>query len=101
MSDSEYSSNESVPQQSFSDGGSTDEDYGVVNLQAHAPYQDEPLAIPGQPRVVYEEDKDGIPRETLEARFEKRIAVNDWYVTFINTKVLIHSYLSNLGISGA
>ena len=76
MSDSEYSSNESVPQRSSSESSSTDEDYGVVNLQAHAPYQDEPLAVPGQARVVYEEDKDGIPRETLEARFEKRIAVN-------------------------
>ena len=78
MSDSEYSSNESVPQRSLSKSSSTDEDYGVVNLQAHAPYQDERLAVPGQPRVVYEEDKDGIPCETLEARFEKRIAVNDW-----------------------
>ena len=83
MSESEYSSNESVPQQSFSDSSSSDEDYGVVNLQAHAPYQDEPLAVPGQARVNYEEDKDGIPRETIEARFEKRIAVNDWYVIFI------------------
>ena len=83
MSGSEYSSNESVPQRSFSESSSTDQDYGVVNLQAHAPYQDEPLAVPGQPRVVFEEDKDGIPHETLEARFERRIAMNDWYVTFI------------------
>ena len=95
MSDSEYSSNESIPQQSMSESSSTDQDYGVVNLQAHAPYQDEPLAVPGQPRVVYEEDKDGIPRETLEARFEKRIAVNDWYVIFIFYEVLINPSLSN------
>ena len=83
MSDSEYSSDESVPQLSLSESSSTDEDYGVINLQAHATYQDEPLAVLGQARVVYEEDKDGIPRESLEARFEKRIAVNDWYVLLI------------------
>ncbi|XP_065059440.1 uncharacterized protein LOC135692765 isoform X1 [Rhopilema esculentum] len=78
MSDSEYSSTESISEQFSLIDSSTDGDYEVVNLQAHAPYQDEPLALPGQARVNFEEDKDGIPRETLEARFEKRVAVNDW-----------------------
>ena len=83
MSDSEYSSDESVPQLSLSESSSTDEDYGVINLQARAPYQDESLAVPRQVRVVYEEDKDGVPRESSEARFEKRIAVNDGYILLI------------------
>ena len=78
MSDSEYSSTESISEQFSLIDSSTDGDYEVVNLQAHAPYQDEPLALPGQARVNFEEDKDGIPRETLEVRFEKRVAVNDW-----------------------
>ena len=79
MSESDFSSNETISEQSLSDLTSSDEDYGEVNLEgAHAPYQDEPLAIPGQPRVVFEEDKDGIPPETLEARYEKRVGVDIW-----------------------
>ena len=45
------------------------------------PYQDEPLAIPGQEYVLsFEEDKDGIPAATLEARFTKTCPVGEWQV---------------------
>ena len=63
----------------LSDFISTGEDYGEVNLHpAQAPYQDEPLAVPGHPRVVYEEDTDGIPQETLESSYEKQVGVDIW-----------------------
>ena len=59
---------------------SSEEDYGIVRLQAFAPYQEEPLAIPGQPAFHFEEDKDGIPHAVLVARQEGRIIVDDWYL---------------------
>ena len=58
---------------------SGEEDYGVVRLQGFAPYQDEPLAIAGQPTFHFEEDKDGIPHAVLAARQEQLIIVEDWY----------------------
>ena len=69
MSDSEFSSTKIISEQFSLIDSSSDGDY--------APYQDEPLALPGQARVNFEEDKDGIPRETLEARFKNRVAVNE------------------------
>ena len=68
---------------SNSGNSSSDEDYGVVRLQGFAPYQDEPLAIPGQPAFHFEEDKDGIPHAVLAARQEQRIVVDDWYVLLL------------------
>ena len=61
---------------------SEEEDYGAVRLDPGLPYQDEPLAIEEEGALQYhfEEDPDGIPRETLEARFEKTVAVDQWYV---------------------
>ena len=75
-------SNDSI--RTVSDGDISSEcssggDYGIVNMGANLPYQDEPLAIPGQ-TFNFEEDRDGIPRDVLEARSENRIAVADWYV---------------------
>ena len=60
-----------------------DEDYEVLNFDAGAPYQDEPLAIDD---VVEgdvggnedEEDPDGISFATLEGRYERRVSVSDW-----------------------
>ena len=64
---------------------SEEEDYGVVRLDPGLPYQNEPLAIEeeGAPQYNFEEDPDEIPRETLEARFEKTVAVGQWYIYII------------------
>ncbi|CAB4028332.1 Hypothetical predicted protein, partial [Paramuricea clavata] len=56
------------------DESSNGENYGVVDMHpdGNAPYQDEPLAIVGQDyNFRFEEDRDGISPETLEARFTK------------------------------
>ena len=53
--------------------------YGIVNMGANHPYQEEPLAIPGQ-TFNFKEDRDGIPCDVLEARSENIITVADWYV---------------------
>ena len=58
----------------------SEEDYGLVNLEANAPYQGEPLAVAGEPAFVFEEDKNRIPHEVLAARSEGRIDVNEWCV---------------------
>ena len=71
-----------------SGSSSSEEDYGVVRLQGFAPYQDEPLAIPGQPAFHFDEDKDGIPHAVLAARQEQRIVVDDWYVLLHFPRVL-------------
>lgn len=45
------------------------------------PYQDEPLASSSDEDVVgadAEADIDGIPLASLEARFEKRVTVDQW-----------------------
>ena len=78
------SSDESEP--SLGDVGSnvnveadSEEDYGVVHLGANAPYRGEPLAVPCQrPAYRFDEDKDGIPVATIEARFERRVNVDRW-----------------------
>ena len=78
------SSDESEPR--LSDIGSnvevdtdSEEDYGVVNLGANAPYRGEPLAVPGErPAYRFDEDKDGIPIATIEERFERRVNVDRW-----------------------
>ena len=76
-SDSSYSlSHSSVS--SSDDEINSEEDYGIVNLQANAPYQDELLAIPGQPVFRFEEDPEGIPHETLAARHEGIVKLEDW-----------------------
>ena len=50
-----------------------------MHPDGNAPYQDEPLAIAGQEyELNFEKDKDGIPAETLEARFTKRIPLTSW-----------------------
>ena len=54
-------------------------DYGIVNMGANLPYQDEPLTISDQ-TFNFEKGRDGIPRDFLEARSENTIAVADWYV---------------------
>ena len=60
---------------------SSDKAFGTVDMNPYGsePYQDEPLAIAGQEATLnFEEDKDGIPAETLESRFTKIIPVSDW-----------------------
>jgi hypothetical protein len=60
---------------------SNGENYGVVDMHpdGNAPYQDEPLAIVGQDcDFRFEEDRDGISPETLEARFTKICPVSQW-----------------------
>ena len=43
------------------------------------PYQDEPLASSSDDDVGADEaDIDGIPLASLEARFEKRVTVDEW-----------------------
>ncbi|XP_065067784.1 uncharacterized protein LOC135693278 [Rhopilema esculentum] len=71
-------SNDSGRSDNSASSSSGEEDYGVVRLQGFAPYQDEPLAIAGQPTFHFEEDKDGIPRAVLAARQEQRIIVEEW-----------------------
>ena len=61
----------------------SEEEFGEDgNLQtAFEPYQDEPLASSSdedEDNGVAEADIDGIPLETLQARFEKRQAVEEW-----------------------
>ena len=63
-----------------SDFEADNEDYTILNLHAIAPYQHEPLAIPGEPPYRFQDDAYGIPRETLASRYEKRISVNEWLV---------------------
>ena len=74
-----------VSEQSLSTEGtqesSNSEDFDVVDMHpnGNAPYQDEPLAVAGQEYILnFEEDKDGIPAEMLEARYTKIIPVDHW-----------------------
>lgn len=54
-------------------------DYGNVYLQANAPYQHEPLAVPGEPPAFhFEEDPDQITPDVLAAREEGRITLENW-----------------------
>lgn len=72
-----------VAESSGDEGSSSNEDYGAVDMHPNGnePYQDEPLAIPGQEYVLnFEEDKDGIPAATLEARFTKICPLSEWQV---------------------
>ena len=82
MSDQHSESSGNVSEVSLSaEESSNGEDFGVVDMHpdGNAPYQDEPLAIAGQEyELNFEEDKDGIPAETLEARFTKRIPLKSW-----------------------
>ena len=78
---SESSSDESKRNVSAEESSTSDEDFGTVDMNPYGgePYQDEPLAIAGlEATLNFEEDKDGIPAETLESRFTKIIPVSDW-----------------------
>ena len=49
-----------------------------MHPEGNEPYEDEPLAVPGQEYALnFQEDKDGIPAVTLEARFTKTCSVNE------------------------
>ena len=80
MASSNLSSNQSYG--SIADVSDEDEskaDYREVHLEPKMPDQDEPLAVPGRSAVFhFEEDRDGIGNEILEAKSEGRIAVDDW-----------------------
>ena len=66
-------------------------DYGNVDLHANLPYQDEPLAVPGQPPAfTFDEDPDGIPHDVLAAREEGQIRLGNWYVS---SNVLSNIYM--------
>ncbi len=84
MSDQHSESSGDVSEQSLSTEGtqesSNGEDFDVdMHPNCNAPYQDEPLAVAGQEYVLnFEEDKDGIPAEMLEARYTKVIPVDHW-----------------------
>ena len=85
MSDRHSESSGDVSEQSLSTEGtqesSNGEDFDVVDMHpnGNALYQDEPLAVAGQEYALnFEEDKDGIPAETLEARYTKVIPVGHW-----------------------
>ena len=76
-------SNDSLSERSesvSSNGSESEEDYGTVDLEANAPYQHEPLAVPGQPQPAFnfEEDPDRIPHDILADRHEGRIRVGNW-----------------------
>ncbi|CAB4009929.1 Hypothetical predicted protein [Paramuricea clavata] len=75
------------------DESSNCENYGVVDMHpdGNAPYQDEPLAIVGQDYDFrFEEDRDGISPETLEARFMKICPVSQWCsCTFCSDELLV------------
>ncbi|CAB4042141.1 Hypothetical predicted protein [Paramuricea clavata] len=77
------------------DESSNGENYGVVDMHpdSNAPYQDEPLAIVGQDYDFrFEEDRDGISPETLEARFTKICPVSQWCLcTFCSDELLVGS----------
>ena len=49
----------------------------VVNSNIN-PYENEPLAVPGQEVLNVEQDVDGISPDTLESRFDGNISVNQW-----------------------
>ena len=88
MSDSDVSGIKLSSDESInSDGESgSNSDYGVVQLEAMEPYQDEPLAInrcrpraeDGDEARAEKEDPDGITFATLESRYEKRSPVGQW-----------------------
>ena len=82
MSDIEYEEMTDVSNESLLAESDSESDYGVVNLGAAGivPYQDEPI-LPddiAEEKCDKEEDIDGIPLESLEARFEKRFPLNEW-----------------------
>ena len=82
MSDRQSESSGDISEPNLSaDDSSNGENYGVVDMHpdGNAPYQDEPLAIVGQDYDFrFEEDRDGISPETLEARFTKICPVSQW-----------------------
>ena len=61
-----------------------EDDYVQVIFSQIEPYQDEPLAeddSAGEGNEVDEEaDEDGLTPTVLEARYEKKIPVNSWFV---------------------
>ena len=81
MSDSESNSSQSLSDTEDESSYIEKEDVGIVNSIIQ-PYQDEPLAVSrdssGEDVDDGEDDEDGIPFATLEARYEKRQPVNVW-----------------------
>ena len=82
MSDIEYEEMTDVSNERSLAESDSESDYGVVNLGAAGivPYQDEPI-LPddiAEEESDEEEDIDGIPLESLEARFQKRFPFNEW-----------------------
>eukprot|EP00795_Rhopilema_esculentum_P017079 gene17079-8596_t len=78
MSESNTSDHESISTAGISSETSDEENYGVVLLGAAVPYQGEPLARPGGGQQDNRDDKDGLSRETLAARYEGHHFVEEW-----------------------
>ena len=55
----------------------------VVNSNL-IPYENEPLAVPRQEVLNVEQDVNGISPDTLQARFNRNISVNQWQVMLLN-----------------
>ena len=75
MSDIEYEEMTDVSNERSLAESDSESDNGVVNLGAAGtvPYQDEPIILPddiAEEERDEEEDIDGIPLESLEARFQ-------------------------------
>ena len=83
MSDIEYEEMTDVSSERSLAESDSEPDYGVVNLGAAGivPYQDEPIILPDdiaeEEECDEDEDIDGIPLESLEARFQKRFPLNE------------------------
>jgi len=79
MSDSEHEEDlESQNGESRSDTASESGDELVAEGYVH-PYQDEPLAMPGENALREQQaDVDGLLPATLDARSERTIPLNEW-----------------------
>ena len=85
-SDSEFSSStelsSSFEEEDFVEDG--EEGMGVISNEM-TPYEDEPLAEESETDAREDDeetDADGLTQAVLEARYERRIAVNAWFVLF-------------------
>jgi len=82
MSDTEGSSSQASEQLLYQLSDEETEDFIDSVFQ---PYQDEPLASEEEvDESDDEDDEDGIPFARLEARFENRDPVNNWYVLIVS-----------------
>ena len=94
MSDSDgYMSSSESSNVQESDSGDEMEVVGLVE-----PYADEPPAHSSDDEEDSEEDLDGLSPAVLRARFEREVAVNEWFVLLhvtvnkVETKLLLNSY---------